>query len=85
MEVTEVQVIIAWLAIRDIFILEVGVPKVTVIQILVIAVCLHFICSAVCLHFCLHFLPGMRMATGSHMMSYTANPHSYQTSHVSNA
>ena len=51
MEVTEVQVIIAWQAIRDIFILEVGVPKVTVIQILVIAVCLHFICSSVCLHF----------------------------------
>ena len=25
----------------------------------------------------------MRMASGSHMMSYNANPHSYQTSHVS--
>ena len=41
-------------------------------------------CSAVCLHFCFcFFLIGMRMASGSHMMSYNANPHSYQTGHVS--
>ena len=89
MEVTEVQVIIVWLVIQDIFILEVGVLKVTVIQILVnhvlyISLKVQIFSSL----FTFYLSPlfdylGMRMASGSHMMSYNANPHSYQTSHVS--
>ena len=82
--------IIVWLEIQDIFILVVGVLKVTVIQILVnhifYIVYFFFKRTAICLHIFLFFfwLPiGMRMASGSHMMSYNANPHSYQTSHVS--